>query len=85
MIVGEQVPGFAAVVGAVDASFFSFDNGPHAIGVGAGNGDADAALDAFGKAVLLYFFPGGAAVGGTVETAAGAAAVHAPGSALGLP
>jgi hypothetical protein len=35
--------------------------------------------------VFLDFFPGGAAVGRAIEATAGAAAIHAPGCALGLP
>src|SRR5256885_15230572 len=85
VIVGEQLPVFAAIVGAVDAAFFRFDDSPDAIGIGSGNGDADASFDAFGKAVLFDFFPGAAAVRGTIKAATGTSAVHAPRRALGLP
>ncbi len=85
VVVGEDVPGFAAVVGAEDAALLGFDDGPDAIGIGAGDGDADAAENGFGQAVAFEFLPGGAAIGGAIEAAAGAAAVEAPRSAAHLP
>src|SRR5580704_3134185 len=85
VIVGEQLPGFSAIVRAEDAAFFGLNHGPHAVGIGTGNRDADASLDAFGEAVLLYLLQRGAAVGRAIQTAARPAAIHAPWSPFGLP
>src|SRR5580704_1314833 len=53
--------------------------------VAAGNGDADAPERSFWQTVAFEFFPGCAAVGGFVKSAAGTAAIERPGSAAGLP
>ena len=82
----DEVPGFAAVIGAIEAAIgiVGLDQGVDAIGIG-GDGDADAAVGTFGQTVLFKALPGGAAVGRAVEAAARAAVGHAPGSAARLP
>src|SRR5690348_18120350 len=41
VIVGHQLPGVAAIIGAVDAALLGLDDGPHAIRISAGNGYAE--------------------------------------------
>jgi len=77
------LPAFAGIVGAVDAAiFFSVNPGVHAVGIAGRDSGADAA-DALGFAGKAFgeLMPGVAAVGGFVESAAGAvvAAADAPG------
>src|SRR5205807_6649354 len=78
-------PVFAAIVGAVQAAFFGFNQGITAIGVCAGDRDANASHDSPGQAVTFKALPCGPAIGGFVETAARPAAIEAPGSAIDLP
>ncbi len=60
----EALPGLAAVVGAEDAPLLVLDQGPNAVGLGGGDGDADLALDPLGHAGLVgKVGPGFAAVG----------------------
>src|SRR5690349_14182417 len=79
-----KLPGVATIFTAVDAALFGFDDGVDAIGVGAGNGNADAAKNAGRQAVAFETLPGGSVVAGFVEAAAGAAADGGPGIALGF-
>src|SRR5258708_1375680 len=60
----DELPSFAAIVGAVQAAIgiAGFDDGVDAIGVGRDR-DANASVGAFGQAMLFEPLPGGAAVG----------------------
>ena len=78
-------PVFAAVVGTVEPAFLGFNHGVDAVGVRARNRDADAAHDPRRETVSFQPRPGAAAVGGFEKTAAGTAAVQAPGRAVDLP
>ena len=82
----DELPGLAAIVGAVQAAIgvARLDDGVDAIGVGR-DGNADASVRAFGQAVFFEALPGRATVGRAVESAAGAAVGHAPRSATSLP
>src|SRR5690348_8983973 len=85
VIVGHQLPGVAAIIGAVDAALLGLDDGPHAIRISAGNGYADSSQWPVGQSVAGQLFPGITAVAGAVEGAARAARLQAPGRALRLP
>ena len=85
MIVGEKLPVLAAVIGAVNAALLRFHDRPNAVRVCSGNRYADAPQNRFGQAVRFDLFPGRTAIRGAVQAAPGTAAVHAPGSAPGLP
>src|SRR5262249_33612086 len=74
----------AAVVGAIQSAFFSFNHRVDAVGIGAGNRNANPAQQARRQTVPFQPLPGAAAIGGFVQTAAGAAAAHAPWLAHGL-
>src|SRR5580704_1889016 len=82
VITGEELPGIASVIAAIDAAFFRLDDGVNAIAVGARNGHADAAEDAGRKAVTFKTLPSSAIVDGLIETAARAAADGGPRVAL---
>ena len=85
-VVAHQLPGIAAVVGAEQAAFLGFDNGPDPATAGRGGGNADFAFEACGQAgSIAEFFPGVAAVSGAKDAAAGAAAGQGPEIAVGLP
>src|SRR5580704_1329740 len=66
VITGEELPGIAGVIAAVDAAFFRFDDGVHAIAVSARNGHADTAEDAGRKTVAFKTLPSGAIVDGFI-------------------
>src|ERR1051326_8295145 len=51
-------PGFAAVVRAVEAALLVLDHGVHAMAVGRGDGYADLAPGALGKALAPVLFAG---------------------------
>src|SRR5262249_30591323 len=72
-VVVYQLPGLAAVIGAVESALGSFDDGIHSSGTRAYS-DPMAAMGALGQSVLLHVFPGSPAVIRAVKTAAGAAA-----------
>ncbi len=85
VVVGDERPVGAAVVAAVEAAFFGFDECVDDVRIGAGNGNADAAERAFGNAVALKTLPSGAVIVRTVEAVLGATAVESPGSAPAFP
>jgi len=80
----DELPSVAAVVGAIEAAFGSFDQGVDAVRVRA-NGNTDAAVGTFRQPLPFEMLPGGATVVGTVEAATRAAAVELPGGAADLP
>ena len=85
-VVADQLPGFAPIVRAVQSAVFGLNSGPHPPGLGGGNGDADASLEAAGQARLVGDFgPGVATVHGLEDAAALSAADEAPGRPPGLP
>src|SRR5581483_8141692 len=85
VVVGQLVPGVAAVVRAVQAAGFGFDESIDAARAARSGRDSDAAVRTFGKAVAFEFFPGCAAVRGLIERASRTAAVEPPGCAHRLP
>src|ERR1700720_1497474 len=85
MIVGKKLPIPSAIVGAVNATLVRFHNCPYAIWGCSRNRYADAPQNRFGQAVCFDFLPRRAAVRGAIEAASRTAAIHAPGSAPGLP
>ena len=82
----QLLPRLAAVVGTEEPAVRGLDEGPYPARPGRGYGDAYAPNDALWQAGPAgYLVPCIAAVGGAVESAAGAAAVHGPEGAPGLP
>ncbi len=81
-----ELPGGAGVIGDEDAAVLVFHDGVDAIGIAAGDGDADLSDDAGGHAGIAGDLgPVVAAVGGFEEAAGGAAAGEAPRRAVGVP
>ncbi len=80
-------PVCAGIVGAKEPSFFGFDQRVDAMRTAGCDGDPDAPKLTRGKAATGELGPGIAAVGGFVESAAGAfdGRIRAPGRTLGLP
>src|SRR5579884_370459 len=86
VVVVNALPGFAGVVGAEDSPVLRFHDRPDAVRLDGRDGDADLAQHAGRHArIAAEIGPGGAAVGGLVELAAGSAAVEGIGGAPGLP
>src|SRR5580658_1848846 len=85
MVVSGDVPGVAAVVGAIDSAFLCFDDCPDPVGICAGDRDTDAAKNSFRQAVAFQFFPGRAAVNGAIKATSRATAVETPRSSPRLP
>ena len=85
VIVVDQRPVCAAVIAAVEAAFFRFDQSVDDIRIRAGNADTDSSERAFGHAVAFDAFPGGAIVVGTIEAVFFTAAIERPGSAVAFP
>lgn len=88
MVFFDQSPRVAAIVGAVEARLFVFDQGVHHIGVAGGNthggfahGVFFAKLDAAG----IHGLPSLARIGRAVNAAGGAARVEVPGFDVDLP
>src|SRR5260370_1319280 len=70
VIVVDERPVGAAVIAAVEAALFRFDERVNDFGLGAGNRNADAAERTFGDAVAFDALPGCAVVARTVDTVA---------------
>src|SRR6267378_4537490 len=62
VVVGDERPVLAAVIGPIEPAFFRFDERVDDIRIGAGNGNADAAQRALGDAIAFDALPGGAVV-----------------------
>src|ERR1700749_2327857 len=84
LIVVDFRPGIAAIVGTEKSPVLGFDQGVNTVGVGTGNGDADASHDFRGRAVPLELLPCAAAIHRAPQAAAWAAAFQTPRGALGL-
>ena len=79
-------PRAAAVIGAENAAVARFHQGVYALGIRPRNGDADAPFDAARQSgSVRNILPGIAAIGRFPESAARAAAIHAPRLAADLP
>ncbi len=85
VIVVDERPVRAAIVAAVEAALFRFDERVNDVGLGAGNRNADAAERTFGDAVAFDALPGGSVVARTVEAILGSATVERPRSAVAFP
>src|SRR5882762_3838348 len=85
VVVGDERPVLAAVIGPIEPAFFRFDERVDDIRIGAGNGNADAAQRALGDAIAFDALPSGTVVIRTEEPILGAAAIERPGSAVALP
>ena len=85
VVIGNERPVLATVVGAIESTFFCFDERIDDVRIGAGNGHADTPKRAFGDAVTFNALPGGTIVARTVEAILGTAAIERPGSAIALP
>ena len=66
------------IIGAVEAALLGLDDSIDAVGIGAGNGYADLAENAFGKTVPLEMLPGDAIIFRAIKSAARAAAGKKP-------
>ena len=85
VVVGDERPVHAAIVAAIEAAFFGFDERVDDVRIGAGDRNADAAERAFGHAVAFDALPGCAVVVRTIEAIFRAAAVERPGRAPAFP
>src|ERR1700740_1961642 len=77
-VIVDWPPVRAAVIGAVQTALRRLDHRVDAIGVRAGNRDVDAPENTRGQSVARQPGPAHATVGGTIQTAAGAAAREIP-------
>src|SRR5262245_51861779 len=85
-VVGDELPGPARVVRAIEPRLLRLDDRPHAVGARGGDGDADLALDARGQpGIVGEIGPRVAPVGRLVEPAVRAAARERPDVAIDLP
>src|SRR5258708_2193423 len=85
VVVRDERPVLAAVVGPIESPLFSFNERVDDIRVGAGNGHADAPERPLGDPIAFDALPGGTVVVRTEESVLGAAAIERPGSAVALP
>src|SRR5581483_3756598 len=71
-------PMLTGIVGGVKATFFSFDDCIHTVGIGTGNCHTDPSKDSFGETVSLEAFPSHAVVFRSIQPASGTAARKKP-------
>src|SRR5262249_11311246 len=81
--VGER-PGVTAVVGAKEPAFIGFNQRPDAVAA-VGHSHANATQSSVRQSVAGEMLPRGAAIGGAIQPASPAGAIHAPGRAPRLP
>src|SRR5579872_177488 len=80
-----QRPGFSSIVGAEQAAFVGFDQGPDSVGIAIGHGHSYASNNTLRQPMAGEPLPRVAAIAGAVEAASRAAAIHAPWCPPGLP